>query len=70
VHAPAHVRALLTDLGQQAQVQAWQADQAQEALRVLYQSVFRGCGPALALQRPSSEHRQGIDARKILSRRG
>jgi len=30
----------LTDLGQQAQVQAWQADQAQEALRVLYQECI------------------------------
>src|SRR5882724_185116 len=36
----AHVRAFLTDLGQQAQVQAWQADQAQEALRVLYQECI------------------------------
>jgi hypothetical protein len=33
----AHVRAFLSDLAQQAHVESWQADQAQEALRVLYQ---------------------------------
>ena len=33
----AHVRAFLRDLGQQAHVEPWQVDQAQEALRMLYQ---------------------------------
>jgi hypothetical protein len=30
----------LADLGQQAKVEAWQVDQAQEALRVLYQECI------------------------------
>jgi hypothetical protein len=34
------VRAFLTDLGQQAKVEPWQVDQAQEALRVLYQECI------------------------------
>ena len=36
----AHVRAFLSDLAQQAHVQPWQVDQAQEALRVLYQQCL------------------------------
>lgn len=34
------MRASLTDLGQQAKVESWQVDQAQEALRVLYQECI------------------------------
>jgi hypothetical protein len=36
----AHVRAFLTDLGHQSKVEPWQVDQAQEALRVLYQECI------------------------------
>jgi hypothetical protein len=36
----AHVRAFLSDLGQQSKVVPWQVDQAQEALRVLYQECI------------------------------
>jgi Phage integrase, N-terminal SAM-like domain len=36
----AHVRAFLSDLAQQAHVESWQVDQAQEALRVLYQECL------------------------------
>jgi hypothetical protein len=36
----AHVRAFLSDLVQQAHVEPWQVEQAQEALRVLYQEYL------------------------------
>jgi Phage integrase, N-terminal SAM-like domain len=36
----AHVRAFLSDLAQQVHVESWQAEQAQEALRVLYQECL------------------------------
>jgi hypothetical protein len=36
----AHVRAFLCDLRQQAHVEPWQIDQAQEVLRMLYQECL------------------------------
>jgi Phage integrase, N-terminal SAM-like domain len=36
----AHVRAFLSDLAQQAHVESWQVDQAQEALRALYRECL------------------------------
>jgi len=36
----AHVRAFLSDLAHRAHVEPWQVDQAQEAVRVLYQECF------------------------------
>jgi hypothetical protein len=36
----AHMRAFLCDLGQKAHVEPWQVDQAQEALRMLYQECL------------------------------
>jgi hypothetical protein len=36
----AHVRAFLSDLAHQTNVEPWQVDQAQEVLRVLYQECL------------------------------
>jgi hypothetical protein len=37
----AHVKDFLSHIGQQANVEPWQVEQAQEALRVLYQECLR-----------------------------
>jgi integron integrase len=58
----AHVRAFLSDLGQQANVEPWQVDQAQEALRVLYQE----CLP-LPWARPWPFHAHAMEAARGLS---
>ena len=55
----AHVRAFLSNLAHQAHVEPWQADQAQEALRVLYQD----CLP-LPWARPWPFHAQAMEPAK------
>jgi integrase len=58
----AHVRAFLNDLKQQTNVETWQLDQAQEAIRVLYQE----CLP-LPWARPWPFNAYTIEAAKGLS---
>jgi Phage integrase, N-terminal SAM-like domain len=53
----AHVRAFLSDLAQQAHVESWQVNQAQDALRVLDQECF-----PLPWARPWPFHAHAMEA--------